>query len=65
MANSERKILRGVRANGKTYTEGMEDELLIAISAEDAKRLIDKGYLQGDWSKAKVESKAKVASDNK
>lgn len=64
MANSERKILRGVRAGTKTYTSGMEDELLAALNADDAQRLIDKGHLQGDWSKAKAD-KAKVETDKK
>lgn len=28
MANSERKIIRGVRVGGKTYVSGQEDDLI-------------------------------------
>lgn len=58
MANSERKIIRGVRVGGTTYVPGQEDELASALSPEEASRLSDKGYLEGKWaSKAKVETK--------
>jgi hypothetical protein len=59
MANSDRKIIRGVRveAKGKTYTPGDEDELNNLLSADEVKRLSDKGYLEGKWSGA---SEAKV-----
>jgi hypothetical protein len=50
MANSDRKIIRGVRANNKTYVPGMEDELDALLSADEVKRLSDKKYLEGKWS---------------
>lgn len=58
MANSDRKILRGVRIGAKTYTPGMEDELEAALTAEDAARLTEKGHLEGKWS-----GKAKPVKD--
>jgi hypothetical protein len=58
MANSEKKIVRGVRVEGETYTTGMEDQLETALTAEDATRLSEKGHLEGKWSgKAKAATK--------
>ena len=50
MANSERKIVRGVRVGGKTYTPGQEDELDKVIAPEHVSELVEKGYLEGKWS---------------
>lgn len=50
MANSDRKIIRGVRVSGQTYIPGQEDELDKLLSGGEVKRLSDKGYLQGKWS---------------
>jgi hypothetical protein len=57
MANSDRKIIRGVRVNTKTYTPGDEDELDKLLTAAEVKRLSDKGYIEGKWSGV-AESKA-------
>lgn len=59
MANSDRKIIRGVFVEGKskTYVSGMEDELDALLSAAEVKRLTDKGYLEGKWSGAAAEPK--------
>jgi hypothetical protein len=54
MAKSDRVIKRGVRLGGKTYTEGMEDELGEVLSAEEATRLTEKGYLEGSWKGGKT-----------
>jgi hypothetical protein len=55
MPATEKKILRGVRVGGRTYTPGQEDELEEALTSEEAKRLTDKGYLEGKFSgKAKA-----------
>lgn len=57
MANSDRKIIRGVRVGAKTYVPGQEDELDAVLTSDEAKRLSDKGYLEGKWSgKAKAEA---------
>lgn len=58
MANSSRKIIRGVRLKGKTYTDGMEDELAKVLPAEDVERLTKKGYIEGSWSGTAVPAKA-------
>lgn len=50
MANSDRKIIRGVRLGTTTYVPGQEDELDKLLSADEVKRLSDKGYIQGKWS---------------
>jgi hypothetical protein len=52
MANSDRKIIRGVRLESKekTYGPGMEDELDALLNAAEVQRLKDKGYLEGQWS---------------
>jgi hypothetical protein len=50
MANSSRKILRGVRFGGKTYIAGMEDELAKVLPADEAKRLTKKGHIEGKFS---------------
>jgi hypothetical protein len=57
MANTERKIHRGVQIGAKTYVPGMEDELDTALSPEDAARLVEQGSLEGKWS-GKHEPKA-------
>lgn len=48
--NSDRKIIRGVRVGDKTYVPGQEDELDALLSADEAKRLTDKGYIDGKFS---------------
>lgn len=58
MANSERKIVRGVLLGTKTYVPGMEDELDSLLSAGEVKRLSDKGYIEGKWSGAAVEAES-------
>src|SRR5678815_3302167 len=65
MANSERKIIRGVLLGSKTYVPGMEDELDALLSAFEVKRLSDKGYIEGKWSgsTAKAEPPAPVSED--
>lgn len=55
MANSDRKIIRGVRVANKTYTPGMEDELDALLSMGEVKRLSAKGYIEGKWSGAAAE----------
>lgn len=52
MANSDRKIIRGVRLGTTTYVPGMEDELDKLLSADEVKRLSDKKYIEGKWSGA-------------
>lgn len=54
MANSSRKILRGVRWDGKTYTAGLEDELAKVLKPEAAQRLLQKGHIQGSWQVSKT-----------
>lgn len=49
MANSSKKIIRGVRVGNKTYTTGMEDELSKVLPSEASKRLTEKGYIEGSW----------------
>jgi hypothetical protein len=58
MANSSKKIIRGVRVGSKTYTAGMEDELDIALSAAELQRLSDKGHIEGKWSGKAAELEA-------
>jgi len=50
MANSDRKIIRGVMVGGTIYVPGKEDELDALLSASEVKRLSDKGYIEGKWS---------------
>lgn len=54
MANSERKIIRGVRVGGKTYVSGQEDDLDKIIAHEHIEELVAKGYLEGKWSGVKT-----------
>lgn len=49
MAKDNRKIHNGVRHNGTTYTDGMEDELAEAVSSEQLERLVEKGAISGNW----------------
>jgi len=69
MANSDRKIIRGVLLGTKTYVPGMEDELDSLLSASEVKRLSEKGYLEGKWSGGAVEpepdDKGKTAKKEK
>ena len=58
MANSDRKIIRGVLLGDKTYVPGKEDELDSLLSASEAKRLSDKGYIEGKWSGSAAEPEA-------
>lgn len=58
MANSERKIIRGVRVGDTVYVPGKEDELDALLSAEEVKRLSDKGYIEGKWSGSATQAKA-------
>lgn len=58
MANSDRKIIRGVRLGTTTYVPGKEDELDALLSASEVKRLTDKGYIEGKWSGSAVEPEA-------
>ncbi len=53
MANSSRKINRGVRLDGKTYTAGTEDDLAKVLKADAAKRLLAKGHIEGSWQSPK------------
>ncbi len=57
MANSDRKIIRGVIVNSTTYVPGQEDELDALLSADEVKRLADKGYIEGKWSGAATQPK--------
>jgi hypothetical protein len=50
MANSDRKIIRGVLVGATMYVPGKEDELDALLSASEVKRLSDKGYIEGKWS---------------
>lgn len=50
---AERKIIRGVRTDNKTYTPGMEDELAKVLDAGEIERLSAKGYLEGSWTSTK------------
>lgn len=50
---AERKIIRGVRTDNKTYVLGMEDELAKSISQDEIDRLSAKGYLEGTWTSTK------------
>lgn len=58
MANSDRKIIRGVRLGTTTYVPGKEDELDALLSASEVKRLTDKGYIEGKWSGSAAEPEA-------
>lgn len=55
MANSDRKIIRGVLLGGTMYVPGKEDELDALLSAAEVKRLSDKGYIEGQWSGSAAE----------
>lgn len=55
MANSDRKIIRGVRLGTTTYVPGQEDELDALLSASEVKRLSDKRYIEGKWSGSAAE----------
>lgn len=57
MANSDRKIIRGVHLGDKVYVPGMEDDLDALLSAGEVKRLSDKGYIEGKWSGSAEEPK--------
>lgn len=46
---SDRVINRGVVIGGKTYTPGQEDELAEVLPQDEADRLVEKGYLEGNW----------------
>jgi hypothetical protein len=46
---SDRVIVRGVRVGGATYAEGQEDELAEVLPQDEADRLVEKGYLTGNW----------------
>lgn len=50
MANSDRKIIRGVRVKTTTYVAGMEDELDKVLPSSDITRLTAKGYIEGKWT---------------
>jgi hypothetical protein len=67
MANSDRKIIRGVRVGATTYVAGKEDELDALLTADEVKRLSDKGYIEGKWSgsAAEPESTAKPTKKEK
>lgn len=64
---SDKNILRAVRvevkgtgsspATFKTYDKGEEDELAEVLSKDEAKRLVGKGYLAGNWDKGGVVAK--------
>jgi hypothetical protein len=60
MANSERKIIRGVRVGGKTYVSGQEDELNKVIVTSEIERLTGKGYLEGKWDGKSPQSETKL-----
>lgn len=55
MANSDRKIIRGVLFKDVMYVPGKEDELDAVLSTSEVKRLTDKGYIEGKWSGAAAE----------
>lgn len=55
MANSDRKINRGVRLGDKTYVAGQEDELDALLSPGEVERLSGKGYIEGKWSGSAAE----------
>ncbi len=61
MANSSKKIVRGVRFGSKTYTAGMEDELAKVLPSDEAKRLAGKGYLEGAWKAESMQAEAAPA----
>lgn len=48
--NSNKVIRRGVVNAGHTYLPGEEDELDAVLSADEAKRLIANGALEGNWT---------------
>lgn len=56
MANSSKKIIRGVRVGSKTYTTGSEDELAKVLPANAAARLLEKGHIEGAWPKLTPEA---------
>jgi hypothetical protein len=58
MANSDRKIIRGVMIGATMYVPGQEDELDALLSAAEVKRLSDKGYIEGKWSGSAAEPEA-------
>ena len=49
MAKSDRVIKRGVRVDGKMYKAGQEDELGEVLPQDESDRLVEKGYLEGNW----------------
>lgn len=55
MANSDRKIIRGVRLGSTTYVPGKEDELDALLSEGEVKRLGEKGYIEGKWTGSAAE----------
>jgi hypothetical protein len=65
MANSDRKIIRGVVVGGTTYVSGKEDELDALLSSSEVKRLTAKGYIEGKWSGTAPEPEDKSKSAKK
>lgn len=55
MANSDRKIIRGVRIGATAYVPGQEDELDALLSPGEVERLSGKGYIEGKWSGSAAE----------
>lgn len=45
----QRKILRGVRLEGKVYTAGQEEALYRDADAPTLTRLVNRGSVVGDW----------------
>lgn len=65
MANSDRKIIRGVLLKDKMYVPGQEDELDALLSAGEVKRLSEKGYIEGKWSGSAAEPEPLTKAEKK
>lgn len=65
MANSDRKIIRGVRVGTTTYVPGKEDELDALLTSAEVKRLTEKGYIEGKWTGGAAEAKAEALKGDK
>lgn len=55
-SSGERRITRGIAVGTRTYRPGEEDALASALGETNVDRLVEKGYLVGDWSGGRSES---------
>lgn len=63
MAKDNRKIHSGVRHEGTTYKDGMEDELAAVMGEDQLQRLAEKGAISGNWVSTAVVADEETASE--